>query len=120
MSYIDSAAPTLSAPDFSAGAQRTLGQLRRRFPGAFKQVKPLALGIHEEILESTKISELELVHFMTVYTRSAAYLRAQAEPGAIRVDLDGVMVEPVSDENRCYAANQLEEELERAAIKSAG
>ena len=109
--YLDRAPPSFRSRDFTAGAQRTLGRLRRQFPGAFQAVKPLALGISDEILARTKLTELELVHFMTFYTRSPAYLSAQAKPGARRVDLNGEAVEPVSDENRRYAAERLDEEL---------
>ena len=97
--------------DFSAAAQGTLAILRRRFPAAFRQVKPLKLGIRDDILKRTKLTEAELFHFMNFYTRSVAYLQAQAQPGAMRVDLDGHAVEPVSEENRIYASLQLDEVL---------
>ena len=93
--------------DFSAGAQRTLARLRRRYPGAFSQVKPLALGIRDDILDRGGFDYLELLQFFGWYSRAPAYLRSQAEPGAMRHDLDGTAVCFVSEENRAYAATEL-------------
>jgi sRNA-binding protein len=94
--------------DFSASAQHTLSRLRRRFPGAFGQVRPLKVGIHFDIIDRTDMDSLIVVHFMSFYSQSAAYLRAQTQPGAMRYDLDGNPVEPVSEANRAYAVAQLE------------
>lgn len=99
--------------DFSAAAQHTLALLRRRFPAAFGSVKPLKLGIRDDILARTKLTEAELFHFMSFYVNAPAYLSAQSERGAMRHDLDGQEVEPVSEENRIYALMRLGEVLDQ-------
>jgi sRNA-binding protein len=99
--------------DFSAGAQHTLARLRRRYPGAFREVKPLALGIRDDILARGGFDHLELLHFFGWYSRAPSYLRAQAQPGAMRHDLDGAAVDPVSEENRAYAAAELDHQEAR-------
>jgi sRNA-binding protein len=96
------------ARDFPVGAQHTLSRLRRRFPDAFGQVKPLKLGIHFDIQERAGMDSLQVGQFMTFYTRCAAYLQAQVRPGAMRHDLDGNPVEPVSEQNRAYALAELD------------
>lgn len=112
-SRIDQHAYELLGPDFSAAVQTMLARLRREFPEAFGMVRPLALGIREALVARTTLSDAEVSSFLTFYTRSAAYLRAQAQPGAVRVDLDGNVVEAVSTDNSAFAAERLHHELAR-------
>lgn len=97
--------------DLTEAAQVTLGRLRRRYPGAFKEVKPLALGIRDDIMDRGGFDHLELLHFFDWYSRAPAYLRAQLQPGAMRYDLEGKAVGTVTDENREYAAAELSHRL---------
>lgn len=100
---IDQRTYELFGPDFSAYVQRTLRLLRREFPDAFDTVKPLALGIRAAIVEQSRLTDAQVAQFLTFYTRSAAYLQAQMQPGAVRVDLDGNTAGEVSLDNRHYA-----------------
>lgn len=95
--------------DFSVSAQRTLAELRRQFPRAFGTVRPLKVGITADLQARTSIGVNAIVEFMRFYCDTPAYLRATARAGAMRYDLDGHRIEPVTFENRTYAVRRLEE-----------
>lgn len=86
------------------------------FPKAFsrvrKQVKPLQLGIIEDVmdiyerLDVPPFSRKRLRSGLNFYTSSKAYLQAQVE-GAWRVNILGQLVEPVSKEQAQYATEKL-------------
>lgn len=95
--------------DFTPCAQRTLKRLRKLFPGAFGEVKPLAVGIYTDVLSRAKITGQDATVFFNFYTASAAYLAACAAPGAQRHDLDGNLDCAVSEADRQYAAARLAE-----------
>ena len=86
------------------------------FPKAFsrvrKQVKPLQLGIIEDVmdiyerLDVPPFSRKRLRSGLNFYTSSKAYLQAQVE-GAWRVNILGQPVEAVSKEQAQYAADKL-------------
>lgn len=80
--------------------------MRKRWPATFDTPKPLKIGIaHDLASEGVPCPDVRL--FLTWYTATPEYLRAQAEPDAVRYDLRGLPVEPVSPENRSYAAQKL-------------
>lgn len=68
-------------------------------------VKPFAIGISPSIEARMKpdasLSELKLA--IRKYTRNRFYMLASAQHGAMRHDIDGIPVEPVSYEHRLAA-----------------
>src|SRR5258707_14705550 len=66
------------------------------FPSAFfvygRRRRPLKFGIHTDILERTAgaIEPKELAGALRFYVGNVGYLRAAMQPGAARVDLDGM------------------------------
>jgi sRNA-binding protein len=95
--------------DFSIAAQRTLGRLRDLFPRTFGVVRPLKLGITEDIVARTSLSTDQVCEFLRFYCNSPAYLRASLRPGAVRYDLDGQRVAAVSTAERMHSTLRLEE-----------
>jgi sRNA-binding protein len=78
------------------------------FPRAAGQpIVPLAIGTAKH-LEELGVPSEAVAHVIRGYTRHPAYLRALARPGAMRHDLTGQPVEPVSEEHARYAALSLE------------
>lgn len=86
--------------------------LIEHFPSAFSrkasQIKPLKLGIFEDIIEfyerldSPPFSKKALRDALNYYSGSPAYLNAQ-KPNTARVDLYGNEIEMVSEEQAHYA-----------------
>jgi ProP effector len=82
------------------------------FPNAFfkkgKQVKPLQIGIFDEIidfyerLDTPPFSKKALREALSYYSSSPAYLSCQ-KPNAARVDLYGNEVDVVTEEQSKYA-----------------
>jgi sRNA-binding protein len=89
------------------------------FYGTFKttfdpiQPLPLACGINKAALKlmPPHINPAELACFLKKWTRQAAYLKALAEPGAMRYDLDGQSIEPVKDTHKKWAEEMLQKKL---------
>jgi len=86
-------------------------QLKQQLP-VIADGKPLAIGVKQHLLELAKSGTLglsceQLVKVMRLHCGSARYLKALANDGSYRHDLDGNPVEPVSDEHRRYACQQL-------------
>jgi sRNA-binding protein len=74
---------------------------------------PLAIGTRQLLIErmgaaATTSRRNKVSRLLRAYCRSARYLRAMAAPGAMRHDLDGNPVEPVSDEHRANALEMLD------------
>ena len=68
--------------------------------------KPIKIGVKEEIYNSLKkqypdiVSRKVLTAHLAMYTASEEYLKCILVDGAMRVDLDGNPVEPISDEHK--------------------
>ncbi|MDP3561275.1 MAG: ProQ/FinO family protein [Legionellaceae bacterium] len=98
--------------------QEALNWLLESFSAAFfpkvNQVKPLKLGIYEDIidfyerLEHPPFSKKMLREALNYYSVSKAYLNCQKE-NAIRVDLFGNEAELVTKEQAEYAQLRLQE-----------
>ncbi|MFG6082055.1 ProQ/FINO family protein [Paracoccus litorisediminis] len=70
-------------------------------------VKPLALGISPLLLERvTEGQHVNLRRCIRHYTSSLPYLDALTAEGAMRHDVEGNPVEPVSDEHRAFGREQ--------------
>ena len=94
----------------------------QRFPACFADkdgdFQPLAIGIDKQLREAMpELLDCSLVYFLSWYTRQPRYLRASAEPGARRVNLDGSDAGPVSEADRDHAQRQLEQMARLAAVK---
>jgi sRNA-binding protein len=78
------------------------------WPQSFGAMKPLAVGIHRDVRAAMpELPATALGQAMRYHVGNPAYLSALAVPGAMRVDLDGSPVEPVSDIDREGAAQVL-------------
>lgn len=98
--------------------QAVVNWLVDTFPKAFfkakKKVKPLQLGIIEDILDIYErldvapFSKKRLRSGLNFYTSSKGYLQAQTE-GAYRVNAYGQQVEPVTASQAEYAKEKLAE-----------
>jgi sRNA-binding protein len=98
----------VSAPADYGAPLLVLGVLRATFPASLGAFLPLERGIHTKL--SAALPELPRKHLrkaLAYHARSPRYLRAVAAAGAIRVDLDGRPVEPVSDVDREHAAQKV-------------
>jgi sRNA-binding protein len=100
--------------------------LQRRWPDSFGALRPLKVGIDRDVRAALpELSRTAISRAMNRYTRNPAYLAALAAPGAVRVDLDGAVVEAVADEDREHAVERLRQRDEwlaarRAARQGAG
>ena len=85
----------------TADAQLQLLEALAQRYRAFSKVRPLALGIHNEILADWPDLSPELLKAtLKRYTRSFQYRRKLARPGSHRVHLDGSSAGEVSAEHR--------------------
>jgi sRNA-binding protein len=96
--------------DRDAKIERVIGDLLAAFPLAFSteagHVKPLAIGIRQQIYARCTFPHRSVGAALWRYTRRAAYLRTIIE-GAVRVDLDGAASGQVTAMEAGYAAEQL-------------
>jgi hypothetical protein len=97
-------------------------RLRKLSPALFTtRAVPLAIGINDEIvrrLELTDVQDLRALGAILHQTVTRhGYLRALGTEGAMRHDLDGNPVEPVSEEHRELAQATLEKLLRKAQVK---
>src|SRR4051812_10370232 len=80
---------------------------------------PLPIGIWDALLVLLRPgADLEaLVQALRTYTRSTGYFMACARKDAMRYDLDGRAVEPVSEEHRTGAVKAVQGRRRRAAVQ---
>ena len=86
-----------------------LKRLEDAYPNAFdlENPKPLALGIHKQLTEGFKPGCA--YRLVGGYTKRGKYLKALASSGSYRINLDGSIASPVSEEHAEHASNQLRE-----------
>jgi RNA chaperone ProQ/FINO-like protein len=92
-------------------SRQTRLELVRRFPACFRPsgepVKPLAMGIDEQLFEACPdIDRHALMFLLSEYTSTADYHRAMIA-GPDRVDLNGASVGTVTLSNVAYAKHRL-------------
>jgi ProP effector len=97
---------------------KTIDWLADHFPAAFfkkgKQVKPLKIGIFDDIidfyerLDTPPFSKKILREALNYYSASPAYLSCQKK-GSARVDLFGIEVDVVSEEQAKYAYQRFQQ-----------
>jgi sRNA-binding protein len=99
-----------SLPGWMQGspAVQTLARtLLARYPAAFRaagaEVRPLKIGIDRDLQQALDVDPAVLRTVLRGYTRRRAYRAALAAPGAMRVDLAGQLVEPVTPAHQQWA-----------------
>jgi sRNA-binding protein len=90
--------------------EATIAELAKVFPTAFtldsSLVRPLKLGIKNDIYARSDMSHRRITTALRAYCRSADYLTACAE-GAVRVDLAGERAGSVTGSEAAHAAQAL-------------
>jgi sRNA-binding protein len=81
--------------------------------------RPLQIGIRDQILERVagSITPEELKLALRAYTRNAGYLRAMAQPGAMRIDIEGNPVDAVTPAQSASAAKAVAAHWARQAAR---
>jgi ProP effector len=106
--------------DRDAKIERALATLLAAFPLAFpaepQQIKPLAVGIRQQIYARCTLSHRDVIDALRRYTGRTAYLRTIIE-GAARVDLDGATSSTVTAKEAAYAAERIAKDQASAAGK---
>ena len=94
-------------PDTPSQALALLAMLTERYPATFRHEgeppRPLAIGTGDRLIAERALDPTLVHTAMRLYTRRHAYRHALAQDGAMRVDLDGHEVEPVSQEHQALA-----------------
>ena len=112
------------ALDAAAQAKATalIAELAEKFPAAFQidenRRRPLRIGIGGDLMDDNQIAAA-----LTAYATSPGYLRA-CQPGAIRINLDGLPAGELTEPQANFARRQLEgrseEKLANGRDKEAG
>ena len=102
------AGPPAAGLDAGSPAVQTLARtLLARYPAAFRaeaaEVRPLKIGIDRDLQQALDVHPAVLRTVLGGYTRRRAYRAALAAPGAMRVDLAGQPVEPVTAAHQQWA-----------------
>lgn len=86
-------------------AKVTLRELRKRYPSVFgREALPLKVGIDADIIADSGLPEAEVKLALAYHVMARSYLKACTRPGAMRHDLSGAPVAPVTKEEAAYAA----------------
>jgi ProP effector len=95
-------------------AKCDLKKIKQAFP-VFAECKPLAIGIFDGVKERfPDKSNARIGRALNRHTKSIDYLREVAAEGAIRHNLAGEPVEPVSQDHRAWAVGLLAKKEARA------
>src|SRR5579872_807503 len=101
--------------------ETTIEELMSAFPAAFmrdpSRVRPLKLGIRDDIYERSGISHRRIIAALRSYCSSTEYLTATKE-GAARIDLDGESVGVVTATEAEHAARALQRMTKMAAKRT--
>jgi len=103
--------PTRLTQDRLKQAMVVKSILEERFPACFvkdgQSRKPLKIGIVDELVplrdEFEDVSRNSIRNFLALYCSDPTYIEACLKPDAMRIDLAGTPVEPVSDEDKARA-----------------
>src|SRR5215475_12212395 len=91
----------------SPAVQTFARTLLARYPAAFRaagaEVRPLKIGIDRDLQQALDVDPAVLRTVLGGYTRRRAYRAALAAPGAMRVDLAGQPVAPVTAAQQQWA-----------------
>ena len=87
--------------------QATLQLLRTLYP-AFGKAQPLAVGVQQQLLEKhADLPEQQVKEALRKHCGALAYQKALARAESLRIDLDGTVVEPVSESQRELAKKRV-------------
>ena len=87
-------------------AKEAAANLRKRYSLAFpREAMPLKIGIHADILADGVFTEKETRLGLAYFVGTPRYLKACARKGAMRHDLKGQPVSPVTPDEAAYAAD---------------
>jgi ProP effector len=83
--------------------------------------RPFAIGIRDQIAERVAgaLTPDELKLALRAYTRNVGYLRAMAQPGAMRIDIEGNEVGAVTPAQAASAAKAVAAHWARQAARKA-
>ena len=99
--------PETQAPPGRRDALAPLAMLTERYTVTFKHESeppvPLAIGVSDRLIAELALDPATVHHTLRIYMHRRAYQKALAQPGAIRVGLDGLPMEPVSLEHQAAA-----------------
>lgn len=114
-------ASVASKPNKNRAANMAAVQLLMdAYPEVFSRenVRPLKIGIQEDLVADDKVSRTKIKRALASYVRSPQYLRSFKE-GAERIGLDGQPAGQVSAEEAEHARNKLQamQDARRARIK---
>jgi ProQ/FINO family len=121
--------PTAAARIAASRARRiardaAMEWLAATYPLAFgADVKPVAIGVGRVVWPAAKAAGIKRRAFNDALSRrsgSPAYLETLVADGAVRIDLDGGVVEPVGLEHQVNALDRLAKIERRLADKGAG
>jgi sRNA-binding protein len=120
--YVAARRPKISREAAVSGksdVNATLAELATAFPAAFtpgpNMVRPLKLGIRDDLYAQTDISHRRITAALRLYCKAPSYLEA-CNAGALRVDLAGQPAGTVTDAEAEHAAAALAE-LAKIATK---
>lgn len=100
----------MSMPEARKAASRAArAWLLATWPQSVGAFLPLAVGVHKDAIAAAAglHSPRAIRDAMRYHANSQRYREALSRPGAIRVNLDGEPVEPVSPEHRANASGAL-------------
>jgi ProP effector len=97
-----------------AANQAAIAQISELYPKAFNrdQVKPLKIGIQEDLLADEKLAKGKIKRALASYVRAAAYYKSLVE-GADRVDLNGESAGKVTAAEAEHAKAMLKQQREQ-------
>ncbi len=107
---VESTANTKSRSKNRAANQAALKLLMETYPKAFSrtEVRPLKIGIQEDLLADEKIAKNKIKRALASYVRTLSYYRSLLA-GAARIDLNGEASGEVSAQEAEHAKGKLKE-----------
>lgn len=93
-----------------AANQAAVAQISELYPNVFNRnaVKPLKIGIQEELLADEKLSKGKIKRALASYVRAPQYYKS-LQPGADRIDLSGEAAGKVTEQEAEHAKKMLKE-----------
>lgn len=87
-------------------AKVMLKEFRKRYPSVFgRDTVPLKVGIDADIIADTGLPEYDVKRALSYHVTNRNYFKACTKRGAMRHDLSGVPVDPVTPTEAAYAAD---------------
>ncbi len=90
-----------------AAAAVAIAALQDLYPAAFGVYEARRKPLKADIVAAGAVDKRELGRALSVYTCNSGYLRSMTRVGAMRIDLSGAEVAPVTEEEARVAGDQL-------------